>query len=120
MKQGNGIRIQWKLRLMTLSLLLILVGSAFASPSRGAGAPSKDPPGPDRFSVTTINYTKYFWWMVRWGTNQLICEIEVDHEGLPTYGDIFVDCLEDDYDDWVEQKPCSEIDINLCKGNYLV
>jgi len=103
-----------------LSLLLVVTGSGFASSSRGVGAPSNEPPGPDRFSVTTVDYTKYFWWMVRWGTNQLVCEIETDHEGLPTFGDIYVDCAEDDYEDWVEQKPCTEFDINLCKGNYLV
>jgi hypothetical protein len=58
--------------------------------------------------------------MVRWGTNEHVCEIEIDHEGLPTLGDIYVDCAEDDYEDWVEQKPCTEYDVNLCKGNYLV
>ena len=120
MRQDNEIPIQWRSRLLTLSLLLVLAGSGFASSSRGVAAPSNDPPGPDRFSVTTVDYTKYFWWMVRWGTNQLICEIEIDHEGLPTFGDIFVDCAQDDYDDWVEQKPCSEVDVKLCKGNYLV
>jgi hypothetical protein len=58
--------------------------------------------------------------MARWGTNQLICELKVDHEGLPTLADVYSDCLEDDYDDWVNQKPCAEHDVNLCKGNYLV
>lgn len=102
-----------------LSLLLVLAGSGFASSPRGTGAPSNDPPGPDRFSVTVVDYTKYYWWMVRWGTNQLVCEIEIDHDGLPTLGDIYVDCAEDAYEDWIEQKPCTEYDVNLCKGNYL-
>jgi hypothetical protein len=120
MRQENGIQLGRTMRLMMLSLLLVLAGSGFASSQRQAGAPSNDPPGPDRFSVTVVEYTKYHWWMARWGTNQLICEIEVDHEGLPTLGDIYVDCAEDDYEDWVEQKPCREYDVNLCKGNYLV
>jgi hypothetical protein len=58
--------------------------------------------------------------MARWGTNQLICEIEVDHEGLPTPADVFANCTRDDYDDWIAQKPCREADVSLCKGNYLV
>lgn len=120
MRQENGIQFGRTIRLLMLSLLLVLAGSGFASSPRGAGAPNADPPGPDRFSVTVVDYTKYYWWMVRWGTNQLICEIEIDHEGLPTTGDIYVDCTADDYEDWIEQKPCREFDVNLCKGNYLV
>jgi hypothetical protein len=120
MRQDNGIRIQWRKRLITLSLFLVLAGSAFASPSRETAAPSQDPPGPDRFSVTTVDYTKYFWWMVRWGESDVECKIEVDHDGMPTPGDIYVDCGETLYDKWVNQKPCKEHDVNLCKGFYLV
>ena len=120
MKQDNGIRTQWRTRLITLGLLFVLAGSAFASFSRGSAAPSQDPPGPDRYSVTTIDYTKYFWWMIRWGETDIVCEIEVDHEGMPTPGDVYVDCGEEVYEKWVDQQPCTERDINLCKGFYVV
>ena len=116
----RGILARWRLEVGIFSLLAILAGSAFASFGREAGAPMGDPTGPDRFSVTTVEYTKYTWWMARWGTNRLICIIEVDHEGLPTLSDVYSNCAEDDYDDWIEQKPCRENDVNLCKGNYLV
>jgi hypothetical protein len=105
---------------MTLSLLLVLAGSGFASSSRSPGAPLQDPSGPDRFSVTTIEYTKYFWWMVTWGKNDIVCELDIDHEGMPNAGDIFLDCGEDIYDDWLAQMPCRESDVRLCKGFYLV
>lgn len=120
MIRKHGIRIQWTRKLLVASLLIVLAGSGFASSPREAVSPSSDPPGPDRFSVTVIEYTKYHWWMARWGTNELICNIEVDHEGLPTIDDVFMDCAEDDFEDWLEQKPCREYDVNLCKGNYLV
>lgn len=116
----RGILTRWKSWLAMFSLLTIFAGTGFASFGRQAGAPMGDPPGPDRFSVTVVEYTKYTWWMARWGTNQLICVIEVDHEGLPTFGDVFTNCTQDDYDDWIAQKPCQERDVNLCKGNYLV
>jgi len=103
MKSDNGIRIRWRTRLVTLSLLLVLVGSAFGSFPRGSVAPPQSPPGPDRFAVTTVDYTKYFWWLIRWGETEAECEIEIDHEGMPTAGDIYVDCGEDIYDEWVEQ-----------------
>ena len=120
MQRANGSRHQWRKWLITLSLLFVATGIGLASTSQGNAAPAQNPPGPDRYSVTTVDYTKYFWWLIRWGENDHECEIEVDHEGLPTPGDIFVDCGEDIYDEWITQKPCLESDVRLCKGFYLV
>jgi len=120
MKRDNEIRIQRGLLLLMLSLLLALAGSAFASTSRGVAAPSNAPPGPDRFAVVTVDYTKYFWWLIEWDQSDVICKIEIDHEGMPTPGDIYIDCDEDIYDAWLEQKPCIELDTKLCKGFYVV
>ena len=103
-----------------LGLLFACAGNGLASTSKGAAAPALLPPGPDRFSVTTIDYTKYFWWLVRWGETDHECEIEIDHEGMPTPGDIYVDCGEDIYEKWIEQQPCLEFDVSLCKGFFLV
>ncbi|MCC6498671.1 MAG: hypothetical protein IT313_00240 [Anaerolineales bacterium] len=117
----RGILARWRSRLVGgFSLLAFLASVGFASSGRATAAPVSDPPGPDRFSVTIVEYTKYTWWMARWGTNKLICKIEVDHEGLPNLNDIYSDCAKDDFDDWVKQKPCREYDVNLCIGNYLV
>ncbi len=122
MREDNGIRNRWKKRLLTLSLLTVLVGSVFASSSRGLAAPSQStaPPGPDRYAVTTVDYTKYFWWMIHWNEIEVECAIEVDHEGMPTPGDVYVDCGEELYDKWVNQKPCKEFDVSLCDGYYVV
>ena len=120
MKRDNEIRIKRGPLLLMLSLLLVLAGSAFASTSRGVAAPSNTPPGPDRFSIVTVDYTKYFWWLIEWDQSDVFCKIEIDHEGLPTPGDIYIDCDENVYDTWVEQKPCTEWDTKLCKGFYAV
>ena len=120
MRQKNEIQIRWRPGLIVVSLLLVLAGSAFASLSRGSASPSEAPPGPDRYSVTTVDYTKYFWWMIQWGETEVECEIEVDHDGMPTPGDVYSDCGEKIYDKWVEQKPCTEFDVSLCNGFYLV
>jgi len=103
-----------------LGLFLALAGSAFASLARGVAAPSQVPPGPDRFAVVTVEYTKYFWWLIEWDQSDVICKIEVDHEGMPTPGDVYVDCGEDIYDIWVEQQPCKELNTKLCAGFYVV
>jgi len=55
--------------------------------------------------------------MVNWGETDPTCEIEVDHEGMPTAGDIYIDCGETIYNYWVGQKPCT---VELCNGFYLV
>jgi len=119
-KDGRSL-IQWRKQLITLSLLFGIAVGVLVCTSRGAAAQSQTPPGPDRFSVVTIEYTKYFWWMLEWdGSGDIICRIEVDHEGLPTPGDVYVDCGEDIYQTWVEQGPCIQIDTRLCKGFYVV
>jgi hypothetical protein len=98
----------------------MLIGLGLNPSQRGAAAPSYQPPGPDRFTVTVVDYTKYFWWLIRWGEDDVECKIKVDHEGLPTPGDIYVDCGEDIYEKWVDQEPCTDVDVNQCKGFYLV
>jgi hypothetical protein len=111
-------QVGWLNRLITVSLLLASAGSAFTFPQKAA-AQQQTPSGPDRFSVTVVDYTKYFWWLIHWGESDVECEITTDHEGLPTPGDIFVDCGEELYNKWIKQKPCNEIDVALCKGFYL-
>jgi hypothetical protein len=103
-----------------LSLLSVAAGLGFASVSKGDAAPAQTPPGPDRYSVTTVDYTKYFWWLVRWGESDHECELEIDHEGLPTPGDVYVDCGEAIYNIWVDQKPCLNADVSQCKGFFAV
>jgi hypothetical protein len=120
MGSAREIRLRLRLLPLTLGLLLALAGSAFASFSRGAAAPRYEPPGPDRYSVTTVDYTKYTWWMVDWGKTEPECTIEIDHEGMPTPGDVYMDCGEDLYKIWLEQKPCSEADVTACEGVYVV
>src|SRR5262245_57898762 len=114
---GIGYR-SWKW-LMSLGLLFLSAGSALSFYTQGEAAPAYQPPGPDRFTVSTVDYTKYFWWLIRWGEDDHECEIEIDHEGMPTPGDIYVDCGKDIYEKWVDQKPCLETDVALCKGFYV-
>lgn len=102
-----------------LSLLVALVGVAFASPSQALAAPSYQPSGPDRFSVTVVDYTKYIWWMIRWNEKEVECKIVIGHEGMPTPGDVYVDCGQDFYEKWINQEPCTEPDVRECKGFFL-
>ncbi len=111
---------RWSALSGAFSLLVCMTNAGFASIGREVNASANNPPGPDRFSVTTIEYTEYTWWMARWGTNELICELKIDREGLPVSADIFSNCEKKDYQNWLQQKPCHEHDAALCKGSYLM
>ncbi|HLF75393.1 MAG TPA: hypothetical protein VI524_13645 [Anaerolineales bacterium] len=119
MTRDSRIQSGWGTRLITLSLFLAFAGSVFASGPRAFAAPSYQPSGPDRFSVTTVDYIKYFWWMIRWGEEDVVCKIVIGHEGMPTPGDVYVDCGEEIYEKWIDQKPCTEPNVQNCKGFFV-
>ena len=93
------IRTGWANRRLTLSLILAIAGFVSASSSHVAaqGTTPGQPSGPDRYAVTVVDYTKYFWWMFYLGEDDVECELVVDHEGLPTPGDVYVDSGEELY-----------------------
>jgi hypothetical protein len=120
MRWASEVWAGYRLPLWLLVLLLTLAGSAFMAASNGLAAPAPAPPGPDRFSVITVNFTRYIWWMIPWGGQAAECKIRIDHEGLPTPGDIYVDCGKEIYDKWIKQPPCLDSNPKDCKGFFLV
>jgi hypothetical protein len=101
-----------------LLLLTALMGTAFA-PHRSLPTASGAPPGPDRFTVITVEYTAYTWWMATWKGSQVVCSIIVDHEGPPIPDEVYWDCGEDIYEDWIAQDPCIKQRANTCEGYYI-
>lgn len=156
-----------------LGLLALFVALTNASFTR-VPAPKNDdnpPPGPDRFSVVTVDYDSFLWYMRAWqgrttkcyivvyhkdvpynsevqrdcgeiipeeflektnckstedekakcwtGRKALVCKLTVDHEGMPTPDEVFYNCGQDVYEDWVVQEPCSLLNKNDCAGYYL-
>jgi hypothetical protein len=99
--------------------LLALNGVAFSTAQPAGAAASAAPPGPDRSTVITVDYTAYEWWVASWNRNQVVCSVTVDHKGQPTLGEVYTDCGEDVYDTFVEQKPCLGINTRLCSGYYM-
>jgi len=101
-------------------MLVVLLGSAFVSSgSFKLGTSADTPPGPDRFTSILVDYTIYTWWMARFKDGALVCEIITDHEGLPTLNEVYIDCGEDIYDEWVDQDLCTEGKYNHCEGYYI-
>jgi hypothetical protein len=115
-----GKRLQPQFTFLAMSMLLVLVGSAFApSPIFSLRAAADTPPGPDRYTSITVDYTKYTWWMSRFEDSSFVCEIVTDHEGLPTSDDVYTQCGKDIFDDWFNQDLCTERRSKDCDGYYL-
>ncbi len=109
-------------RILLLVALVMLGGSlvpAFPAASRALSAP----PGPDRYSKVVVSYTAYTWWLTKWGNNEVVCDIVIDYEGTPQPGDIYKNCGEKIYNEWIKTKPCPQeiidSDLAACDGHYL-
>jgi hypothetical protein len=118
------MRRHWVLGL--LSIIVAINGMAFVrqnSPALTAGtAPASNdnpPPGPDRFTVLTVEYQAYEWQLATWQYQQPICTMIVDHKGMPLPGEVYRDCGETIYKEWIVQDPCMEKNKRTCAGYYV-
>jgi hypothetical protein len=109
---GTRLRIGW-----VAFVILFLLVSSLIFETRGVFAAENQPPGPDRYASIIQKYTSYEWWLTSWTDNQVVCTLDIDHDGLPTGGDIFEACGQDIYDGWIATNPCSSGD--ECNGYYL-
>lgn len=115
----DGKRLRPGFTFLAMSMLIVLVGSAFASsPDIKLRASLENPPGPDRYASILVDYTIYTWWMALFEDSSLACEIVTDHEGLPTLNEVFTECGEDIHDEWFEQELCTEGKVKDCDGYY--
>ena len=104
-----------------LAALAIAVGSQYYLPATPVSAATEyAPPGPDRITPITVDFTAYTWWMANFDDNRVECSLTIDHEGMPTLGEIYIQCGESIYFDYKEQPPCyAGGHANTCEGYYL-
>lgn len=111
---------QHKRILLSMLVLIILVLAGILS-ARSVWA--QDDVGPDRTATLVVDVTEYQWWLLRWEDNQAVCDLWVDHEGLPELWEMYADCDEDVVDEWIETPPCPAAaeggETSTCKGYYL-
>jgi hypothetical protein len=103
--------------LLVLTMMLLVVGTAYTASPQPLSA-SNPPPGPDRFTTITVDYTATTWWLAAWENNQVYCTVIADHEGQPTPDEVFTQCGEEIYDYWIKQPPCVLADARACEGFY--
>ncbi len=118
------MRHYWVLGL--LSIIIAINGTAFTrnistAPSTGLqqAADVNPPPGPDRFTVLTVEYKAFEWQLATWKDQKSLCTLIIDHEGMPLPGEIYRDCGETIYDKWIVQDPCMANNKRTCKGYYV-
>ena len=115
----DGKRLKPVNLLLMMSMLLVLIGSAFASfqpPNLRANQGS--PPGPDRYTAIVVDYIKYTWWMASFEDRKVVCELIIEHEGLPTLNEVYTECGEDIAEEWFEQELCTDTKYKDCEGYY--
>src|SRR5512147_3004796 len=98
--------------------LLILLGVSI-QPVRKVDAQN-----PERKTTIVMSYTEYQWWLLSWETNEILCQILVDHEGLPTVEEVAKTCGADLANQWQSTPPCAALtsgkgDTSQCSGLYL-
>ena len=109
-----------------LSIILAINGMAFTRANSTASstglAPASalnPPPGPDRFTVLTVKYKAFEWKLAAWKAQKTLCTIIIDHEGIPLPKEIYKDCGETIFEQWIVQDPCMSKDKRTCEGYYV-
>jgi hypothetical protein len=116
-RDAAGLRLTGPARVSILALVMAAFSLAWTSTARGA------PPDPGRHQVLTVTSTVHVWWLTEWKDNQVICNVYVDHDGLPSRDEILQSCGGETYDRWMGSSPCaaseSQTASGSCKGLYL-
>lgn len=92
-------------------LLMFLVAAIWV-PGISAAAQSSA-----RVTTLIVPYTEYEWWLMSWSESQLVCQILIDHEGLPTLNDVSQACGDEIADAWANTPTCKNP--FGCKGVYM-
>jgi hypothetical protein len=86
-------------------------------------ADTEPTPGPNRKTTIQVDAIEYYWWLVYWSDNTIVCTITIDHEGKPTQNDVLNDCGSVIFDKWLHTPACvgseTGTDLQACKGMYL-
>lgn len=108
---------------LTIAILAgVLAGLIFTNPNN-VEAYGFNANNPERKAHITVSYTTYEWWLLTWAHSQVVCQIFVEHEGLPDSSEIGYYCGEQVKRDWLNTNPCEFSDeitrAEHCSGFYL-
>ena len=75
--------------------------------------------GSTRLMTIQVEYTQYSWWMINYANNQIVCQVFVDHEGIPTLREAIEDCGYAQAAIWWNTPTCKEQITSDCVGVYM-
>ena len=115
--------MDWGNRAIRIAILLLLVLSSAGLRASYTSAQEPVETPLIRQTEIVIPVTEYEWWVLRWINNQIVCQLKVAHEGVPTAAEVFDLCGEVVYDEWIATPPCElpeqgEADVSGCSGMY--
>lgn len=104
--------------LVTISLVIMvsaIIGGAYYTASAQSSS---------RQTTIVVPYTEYEWWLIRWNDNQIVCRLLIDHEGMPTAGEVLQTCGAELYNDWLATPACKQVEkgnpnTTACSGYYM-
>ena len=97
-------------RTRRLGPLLLLIFTLIGLTAWGgqSGAAQEEEEEINRQTTIVVDSTEYEWWLIRWTDNLILCQLFIDHEGLPTDQEVIKSCSEDTYNSWKSTPPCTE------------
>jgi len=114
---GLSMARRWRTCLFWVVLLgLLAAGVLLPAPVQAEDEP---PDPPTRIAEFTIDVYQYKWWVVRWKDNSIACSVMIEHEGLPTSGEILKACGASIHEDWYDTNRCTQPSLQQCQGVYL-
>ncbi len=118
----NYLKQYWIIFITIILLMGFFAGSIFNHPRQvdASGFPADNP---ERTAQISVSYTTYEWWLLTWSHSQLVCQVYIEHEGLPEPSEIGHYCGEKVKQDWLNTSPCIFSDditkTEHCSGFYL-
>ncbi len=121
MRLMRTLKANWRLSLATFVVVCALVCLAVVRTDQ-VDAYGLNNEGPERKAVLTISYTTYEWWLLTWSDSEPICQVYVEHEGVPQPDEIDFYCGQRVTEDWLDTPPCQFSDqitrAEQCPGLY--
>jgi hypothetical protein len=112
-------RWPWVGLLLTIFIGILSLPQGQAASVRADASTPTSGSGVSRQTVLTIDIIEHEWWVVRWKNSWIECDLTVDHDGMPTSGEILAACGKTVHEDWADTPTCSNSDQTTCAGVYM-
>ena len=88
-------------------IAIVTIGALWTQPVVASEGEEEVPP--IQQAEIVISFAQYLWWLAHWADNQVVCEVFIEHEGLPTSLEVLYACGEDLYGEWLNTQPCPAV-----------